>query len=57
MSKLELLQKYSPIIYFHSAEKYFPASADFLIKNSTLKNFKDNTVIESPTHRQLYEFA
>lgn len=57
MSKLELLQKYSPIIYFHSAEKYFPASADFLIKNSTLKNFKDNTVIESPTNRQLYQFA
>jgi hypothetical protein len=57
MSKIDLLQKYSPIIYFNPNEKYFPSSADFLIKNSTLKNFNDGTIIESPTHKQLYEFS
>jgi hypothetical protein len=57
MSKLDLLQKYSPIVYFHSNERYFPASAEFLIKNSTLKNFNDGTTITSPTNKQLYDFA
>jgi hypothetical protein len=57
MSKLSLLQKYSPIIYFHSEEKYFPSSADWLIKNSTVKNFNTNEVIVSPTNKQLYELA
>jgi len=57
MSKLELLQKYSPIIYFNSNEKYFPVSADFLLKNSTLKNFDNNEVIVSPTNKQVYEFS
>ena len=57
MSKLDLLKKFSPVIYFHSDEKYFPVNIDFLLKNSTLKNFSDNTTITSPSQLDLYTLA
>jgi hypothetical protein len=57
MSKSELLQRFAPIIYFHSNEKYFPVSIDFLLKNSTLKHFSKNTTIKSPSQLDIYSLA
>lgn len=57
MSHLELLQKFAPTVYFHSKERYFPVSIDFLLKNSTLKTFSANTLIKSPTQLDLYSLA
>ena len=57
-SKL-LLQKWSPIVYLHSKEKYFPCSADWLLKNSTLVDYSTNPVtkISPVTNMDLYENA
>lgn len=57
MSNLEILEQFAPIIYFHPNERYFPVSIDFLLKNSTLKNFLDNTTIEKPSQTDLYSLA
>lgn len=39
------LNKYKPIIYFHSDEKYFPCNADYFVKNSHL--IKNNKTIDT----------
>lgn len=54
---MDLLNKYAPIIYFHPQEKYFPVSADFMLKNSTVKDFTDNQEIIHPTNRDLYNLS
>lgn len=41
----QILEKYKPIIYFHSDEKYFPCDADYFIKNSHL--IKNNKTIDN----------
>ncbi|CAI9095102.1 OLC1v1030963C1 [Oldenlandia corymbosa var. corymbosa] len=37
----ELLQAYSPVIYFHPAEKYFPSSVNWYFSNGTLLYSKE----------------
>lgn len=41
----KLLDKYKPIIYFHSDEKYFPCNADYFVKNSYL--IKNNKIVDN----------
>lgn len=52
-----LIRKFTPIIYLHPEEKYYPVDINWLLKSSTLKDFNDNTVIKSPTQRDLYNIA
>ena len=52
-----LVAKFTPIIYMHPEEKYYPVDINWLLKSSTLKNFNDNTTIKSPTQRDLYNIA
>lgn len=54
---MDIINKYSPVIYFHPDERYFPISADFLLKNSTVKDFTDNQTIIHPTNRELYNIS
>ncbi len=51
-----LLNKYSPILYFHKDEKYYPCSIDWILKNSVLvdHNTEPVTKIISPTNKDLY---
>jgi len=51
------MEKFAPVIYFHPEEKYFPVSADFMLQNSTLKDFNTEQVIVHPTNRDLYNIA
>jgi hypothetical protein len=55
----ELANKWSPIIYLHSAEKYFPCSANWLLQNSVLFDFNTNPIIAtSPvTNIDMYNLA
>ena len=53
----ELINKFSPIVYIHSNERYFPASIDWLLNYSTLVDFNKKTKIVKPTQRDLYESA
>lgn len=44
----QLLNKYSPILYLHSEEDYFPSTINFILENSFLQK-KDNTkLLDSP---------
>lgn len=52
-----LVSKFTPIIYLHPEEKHYPVDINWLLRNSTLKDFNDNTVIKSPTQRDLYNIA
>jgi hypothetical protein len=52
-----LVTKFSPIIYLHPEEMFYPVDINWLLKYSTLKDFNDNTVIKSPTQRDLYNIA
>ncbi len=49
--------QYSPIIYIHSEERYFPCSINWLLNYSTLIDFNDNTRISKPTHKDIFEIA
>ncbi len=51
-----LLDKYSPILYFNTNEKYYPCGIDWLLENSILidHNTTPVTKIESPTNIDLY---
>jgi hypothetical protein len=35
---MEIIEKYKPIIYFHSDEEYFPDSFEAYLENATLWN-------------------
>jgi hypothetical protein len=52
-----LVSKFSPIIYLHPEELFYPVDIDWLLKYSTLKDFNDNTIIKSPKQRDLYDIA
>lgn len=52
-----LVSKFTPIIYLHPEEKYYPVDINWLLKNSTLKDFNDSATIKSPTQRDLYNVA
>jgi hypothetical protein len=52
-----LINKFSPVLYFHSNEKYFPCSIDWLLKYSTLIDFNTNTRIYNPTQQDLYDIS
>ncbi len=52
-----LAMQYSPIIYIHSEERYFPCSINWLLNYSTLIDFNDNTRISKPTHKDIFEIA
>jgi hypothetical protein len=52
-----IIQKYSPIIYINSREKYFPCSIDWMLKYSTLVDFNTNTKIKSPSQKDLYNIS
>jgi hypothetical protein len=55
----QLANKWSPIIYLHSDEKYFPCSANWLLQNSVLIDF--NTVpfsaVSPVTNADMYNIA
>jgi hypothetical protein len=52
-----LVTKFSPIIYLHPQELFYPVDIDWLLKYSTLKDFNDKTTIKSPKQRDLYNIA
>lgn len=52
----QLLEKYSPVFYLHSQEKYFPSSIDFVINQSTLVENGVPTQTNL-TKRKLYEIS
>jgi len=52
-----LIKKYSPVLYFHSNEKYFPCSIDWLLQYSTLVDFNTKTRISKPTQKDLYDIS
>lgn len=54
---MDIINKFSPIIYFHPEERYFPVSSEFLLNNSTVKDFIDNKTIVKPTNRELYDIS
>lgn len=55
----DLLKTWSPIVYLHSKEKYFPCSSDWLLKNSTLVDYTTNpiTKISPVNNKDLYDNA
>jgi hypothetical protein len=60
LSSDDLLIKYSPILYFHPDEKYFPCSVDWLLQNSRLVNYINNVMVSNiypVTQRILYNQA
>jgi hypothetical protein len=44
----ELIQKYGPMLYFHPHERYFMASVEWHLEQSTLHDNKTGTKIRSP---------
>lgn len=59
MNKSELLKKFSPVVYFHKDEKYFPCSSDWLLKNSSILDYTVNppAKITPATNEKLYEIS
>jgi len=55
----ELIKQYSPIIYFHPDEKYFPCSSEWLMKNSTLVdyNISPPKVYSDVTNQVMYDVS
>jgi hypothetical protein len=53
----DLINKYSPVIYLHPDEKYFPCSIDWMIKHSTLIDFNTNSKKSPVTQKDLYDIA
>lgn len=59
LSSNDLIKKYSPILYFHPDEKYFPCSVDWLLQNSKLVNYNNtnnelNSIIYPVSQKMLY---
>jgi hypothetical protein len=52
----QLLEKYVPVFYLHSGEKYFPSSIDFVINQSTLVENGVPTQTNL-TSRKLYDIS
>ena len=52
-----LITKYSPVLYFHTDEKHFPSSVDWLLQYSTLVDFMAGTRKSSPTQKDLFDIA
>ena len=57
LSPEQLLDKFSPVMYLHPDEKYFPCSIDWLLQNSRLLDFTRGTDISPVTHQALYDQA
>ena len=63
MSSLEtqaaLINKYTPVLYFHPDEKYFPCSSEWLMKNSTLIDFNDSPpkTYDVVTNQVMYDIS
>ena len=60
MSDLQtLVDKYAPIIYLHSDERYLPCSIDWINQNSTLADYKTSppTIISPVTNMDLYNVS
>jgi len=59
LNDYSLLKTWSPIVYLHSKEKYFPCSSDWLLKNSTLVDYTTNpiTKISPVNNKDLYDNA
>jgi len=56
--RIDIINKFSPIIYFHKLENYFPVSSEFLLKNSIIyDNITDEIILESPTNLDIYEMC
>jgi hypothetical protein len=56
MSDVELLNKFVPIFYLHSKEKYFPSDINFMLDNSVL--VENNVVIDTKvTSKKLYDYT
>lgn len=55
----ELLLKFSPILYFHNKEKYYPISINTLLKNSILVDHNNipTTKISNPTNIDIYNLS
>lgn len=53
----DLIKKYSPIVYIHPDEKYYPCSIDWLLRYSTLIDFNLNTRISPVTQKDLFDTA
>lgn len=52
-----LINKYSPVLYFHTDEKHYPSSVDWLLKYSTLVDFMDGTRKSSPSQKDLFDIS
>lgn len=59
LDEKSLVDKWSPIIYLHSNEKYFPCSVDWLNKNAVLvdHNTSPPTFISPVTNMDLYNVS
>lgn len=53
----DIVDKWTPIVYFHSEEKYFPCSIEWILQHSTLVDYNDDTKKSPVTNRDLYENA
>ena len=62
LTRDQLIQKFSPVVYIHPKEKYYPCNIEWLLRYSTLVDFNlpaDNPkrAIVSPTNQDLYDAA
>ena len=57
MDLKKLIDHYSPIVYLHSKETYFPCSIEWLLDKSTLIDFNSNTQIKQPSQKDLYDIS
>ncbi len=57
MNQDELIKKYSPVLYFHTDEKHFPSSVDWVLKYSTLVDHMTGLKTKAPTQQDLYNIA
>lgn len=67
MENENLIQKWSPILYFHQDEKYFPCSMNWLLNHSKLVEYKENitentktvseTIFNKLTNMDLYSLS
>jgi hypothetical protein len=58
MSNADLINRYTPVIWLHKDEKYFPCSVDWLLEHSKLIDFNRGFDIAPPvTQLDLYNIA
>jgi hypothetical protein len=57
MSNQALIKRFTPVIWIHPDEKYFPCSIEWLLQHSKLVDFNTNTTISPVTQRDLYTIA